>query len=74
MTGASGLYPKRTESKATSLARPLASTVAGASSISGRSRKAKMRSAAAARDCSTLDTWASWVMGWVKFFTYWMKA
>ncbi len=33
-----------------------------------------MRSAAAARDWSTLDTWASWVMGWVKFFTYWMKA
>ena len=33
-----------------------------------------MRSAAAARDCSTLEIWASWVMGCVKFFTYWTKA
>ena len=33
-----------------------------------------MRSAAAARDCSTLEIWASWVMGCVKFFTYWMNA
>ena len=33
-----------------------------------------MRSAAAARDCSTLEIWASWVMGCVKFFAYWTKA
>ena len=25
-------------------------------------------------DWSMLETWAIWVMGWVKFFTYWMKA
>ncbi len=33
-----------------------------------------MRSAAAAICCSTLDTCVSWVMGCVKFFTYWMNA
>ena len=24
-------------------------------------------------DWSMLEIWAIWVMGWVKFFTYWMK-
>ena len=33
-----------------------------------------MRSAAAAICCRTLPTWESWVIGWVKFFTYWMNA
>ena len=36
--------------------------------------RSKSRSALAAPDCSRFAMEASWVIGWLKFCEYWMKA
>ena len=48
--------------------------VAGSGISSASSRNAKMRSDAAAVDCITVAMFAVWVMGWVNWLRYWMKA
>ena len=44
------------------------------SASSGASMSSKSRSALAAPDCSRFAMEASWVIGWLKFWEYWMKA
>ena len=64
----------RTWSNTTSQETSAAETLACSTFTSGASRNSKTRSAAAAICCRMLETCASWVIGCVKFLTYWMNA
>ena len=69
-----GSYPKRTWSKVTWPWMDEGGTgLPACCSSSSSARNSKTRSAAAAMDCSILDTCAIWVMGWVKLRTYWIN-